>query len=54
LVINNKKLDIIMNVLSGLLLGSLIFLIASLDNPYRGDFSVSPQAFQVLLDELMK
>jgi hypothetical protein len=54
LVINNKKLDIIMNVLSGLLLGSLIFLIASLDNPYRGDFSVSPQAFQVLLDNLMK
>jgi hypothetical protein len=54
LVINNKKLDIIMNVLSGLLLGSLIFLIASMDNPYRGDFSVSPQSFQVLLDDLMK
>jgi len=51
LVINNKKLDIIMNVLSGLLLGSLIFLIASLDNPYRGEFSVSPQAFQVLIDD---
>lgn len=51
LVINNKKLDIIMNVLSGLLLGSLIFLIASLDNPYRGEFSVSSQAFQVLIDD---
>lgn len=54
LVINNRKLDIIMNVLSGLLLGSLIFLIASMDNPFRGNFSVSSQSFQVLLDELMK
>lgn len=54
LVINNKKLDIIMNVLSGSLLGSLIFLIASMDNPYRGEFSVGPQAFQILLDDLIK
>jgi hypothetical protein len=54
LVINNKKLDIIMNLLSGSLLGSLIFLIASMDNPYRGEFSVSSQAFQILLDDLIK
>jgi hypothetical protein len=54
LVINNKKLEILMNILSGLLLGSLIFLIASMDNPFRGNFSVSSQSFQAILDELMK
>ena len=54
LVINNKKLDIIMNSLSGLLLGSLIFLIASMDNPFRGNFSISSQPFQSLLDQVMK
>ena len=54
LVINNKKLEIVMNILSGLLIGSLIFLIASMDNPFRGNFSVSSQSFQSLLDDLMK
>jgi hypothetical protein len=54
LVINNKKLDIMLNVLNGLLLGSLIFLIAAMDNPFRGEFSVSPESFQLLLDGLMK
>lgn len=54
LVISNKKINIIMSVLSGSLLGSLIFLIGSMDNPYRGEFSVSSQAFQILLDDLMK
>jgi Protein of unknown function (DUF4239) len=54
LVINNRKLDIIINTLSGLLLGSLIFLIAAMDNPFRGEFSVSSEAFELLLDGLMK
>jgi Protein of unknown function (DUF4239) len=54
LVIQNKKLDIIVNSLMGLLLGSLIFLIAAMDNPFRGDFSVGPDAFQLIYDGLMK
>jgi hypothetical protein len=54
LVIKNQKLDIMINVLSGLLLGSLIFLIAAMDNPFRGKFSVSSDSFQLLLDGLMK
>lgn len=54
LVIKNKKLDILINILIGLLLGSLIFLIAAMDNPFRGDFSVSADSFQALLDGLMK
>jgi Protein of unknown function (DUF4239) len=54
LVIGNKKLDIMINVLSGLLLGSLIFLIAAMDNPFRGEYSVSSDSFQAILDGLMK
>jgi hypothetical protein len=54
LVINNRKLDIMLNILNGLLLGSLIFLIAAMDNPFRGEFSVSADSFQLLIDGLMK
>lgn len=54
LVIQNKKLDIIINSLMGLLLGSLIFLIAAMDNPFRGDFSVGPDAFEIIYNGLMK
>lgn len=54
LVISNKKLDIAVNMLCGILLGSLIFLIAAMDNPFRGEFSVSPMPFQLLLDGVMK
>jgi hypothetical protein len=54
LVIKNQKLDIFINTLMGALLGSLIFLIAAMDNPFRGEFSVSSDSFQLLLDGLMK
>jgi Protein of unknown function (DUF4239) len=53
LVINNKKLDILVNVLTGLLLGSLIFLIAAMDNPFRGEYCVTADSFQLLLDGIM-
>ncbi|MBC7755245.1 MAG: hypothetical protein H7Z20_01115 [Bdellovibrio sp.] len=54
LVIDNKKLDIVVNVLCGILLGSLIFLIAAMDKPFRGEFSVSSEPFQLLIDGVMK
>jgi TRAP-type C4-dicarboxylate transport system permease small subunit len=54
LVIDNKKLDVAVNVLCGMLMGSLIFLIAAMDNPFRGEFSVSSQPFQLLIDGVMK
>ncbi len=34
-------------------LAILIFLIAAMDNPFRGEFSVSPDAFQYVLDHVM-
>lgn len=43
-------------VLSGIIavfVAMLIFVIASMDHPYSGLVSISPEAFQALLDELM-
>ena len=54
LVIANIKLDIAVNNLCGALIGSLIFLIAAMDNPFRGEYSVSPEPYQLLSDRVMK
>jgi Protein of unknown function (DUF4239) len=54
LISSNKKLDIILHILIGTLLGSLIFLIAAMDNPFRGDYAVGSESFQFLLDGIMK
>jgi hypothetical protein len=40
-------------MLSGLL-GLLIFLIAALDHPFRGEISVGPEAFEMVYQRLMK
>jgi Protein of unknown function (DUF4239) len=52
LVIKNKKLDIILNTLIALLLGSLIFLIGAMDNPFRGSYSVTPDAYELVLETM--
>lgn len=54
LVINNRRFDILINSLSGILLGALIYWIAAMDNPFRGDYSVSSEAFELLLKGTMK
>jgi hypothetical protein len=35
-------------------MGLMIFLIASLDNPSRGELSISPAPFQDILTHLME
>jgi len=35
-------------------IGLVMFLIAAMDNPFRGEFCVSPEPFQNLLDQMMK
>jgi hypothetical protein len=37
-----------------LFLGIVIFLIAAMDNPFRGEVSVGPDAFQLVYESLMK
>ena len=36
------------------LLGTLIFLLAAMDYPFRGEISVGPEAFELVYEQLMK
>lgn len=36
------------------LTGLLIFLIAALDDPYRGEIGAGPDAFELVLDRMQK
>jgi hypothetical protein len=42
-----------MTILFSALIGLLIYLVASLDNPYRGHVSVSPEPLQRVYDQIM-
>ena len=42
-----------MTILFSCLLGLLIFLIAVLDNPYRGKLSVTPEALERVYQQVM-
>jgi hypothetical protein len=52
------EMEVHLHVLLGgalsLFLGIVIFLIAAMDNPFRGDVSVGPEAFQLVYESLMK
>src|SRR5215469_11128619 len=43
-----------MTVIFSALLGLLIFLLAAMDQPFRGEISVGPEAFEMVYDQLMK
>jgi hypothetical protein len=43
-----------MTVMFSGLLGLLIFLLAAMDNPFRGEISVGPEAFELVYEQLMK
>ena len=42
-----------LTVLLALMLGMMIHLLASMDNPFRGDYSVSPDGFEMLYRNMM-
>jgi hypothetical protein len=52
-VVGNFKLHAMLNMLMAALLGLLVYLIAVMDNPFRGEFSVGPDAFESVRDQLM-
>jgi hypothetical protein len=43
-----------MTVMFSALLGLLIYLLADLDKPFRGQISVGPEAFEMVYEQLMK
>ncbi len=51
--IRNVKLDIAINVLMSILTGSILGFIISMDNPYRGELSVSVDGFQIIYDQIL-
>jgi Protein of unknown function (DUF4239) len=53
-IVQDKRRHIFLTGLYSGLLGLLIFLIAALDNPYRGEFSVGPDAFKLVMNRMDK
>jgi hypothetical protein len=51
--VENRKMHRILVSLHAALIGLLVFLMAAMDNPYRGEFSVGPEAFEQILQQLM-
>jgi uncharacterized integral membrane protein len=54
LTVDRRSVEFALSATLGVLLGGLIFLIAAMDNPFLGEFSVTPQPFLELRDGLMK
>ena len=52
--VENVRRHLLLTGLYSALIGLLIFLIAALDNPYRGEFSVGPDAFELVLERMKK
>jgi hypothetical protein len=51
--IENFQLHALLVVVIAIFIGLLIFLTAAMDNPFRGEFSVAPDAFQTVLENVM-
>ncbi len=54
LVFNRQLMQDLMSLLMASTIGLLIFLMGAMDNPFRGEFSVGSDAFQLIYDQLMK
>ncbi len=52
IVNNNRSLEIMVYTLTGILAGILVFIIISMDYPFRGDFSVTAEAFEDFLSSV--
>ncbi len=46
------RVHILMTAMFAALLGSLVFLVAAMDNPFRGEFSVGSDAFELVLENM--
>src|SRR5262249_37635432 len=52
--VENRPLHALLVGILATFVGLLIFLTAAMDNPFRGEFSVSPDVFQEIFDNVMK
>jgi Protein of unknown function (DUF4239) len=51
--VQNRRLDIALNVLMSVLVGTILSFIIAMDNPFRGELSVSAAPYQLIQDRLM-
>ncbi len=51
--ISNERLDLTINLIMAALLGSVLAFIIAMDNPYRGELSVSPDALRDVYRSVM-
>ena len=52
-VVEHKGLHNLLTAILAALLGLLVFLLAAMDLPFRGDYSVGPDAFELVYNQLM-
>ncbi len=52
--VENQALHVALVAVFATFMALLIFLTAAMDNPFRGEFSVSPDAIQAVIDAVMK
>jgi hypothetical protein len=53
-IVDSKRLHHLLTGSYACLIALLLFLMAAMDNPYRGEFSVGPDAFVLVRDQLMR
>jgi hypothetical protein len=53
-VVERKGLHDLLTAILASLLGLLVFLLAVMDFPFRGEFSVGPDAFELVFQQLMR
>jgi hypothetical protein len=49
-----RSLHLVVTSLAAILIGSLIYLIIAMDYPYSGQFSVTPDAYQLIYNDVMR
>jgi hypothetical protein len=52
--LGDQKLHLILTGILGAFIGLMVFLTAAVDNPFRGEVSVSADSYRLLLDTVMK
>lgn len=52
-VVEHKRLHDVLTTILACLLGLLVFLLAEMDFPFRGEFCVGPDAFEAVYQQLM-
>ena len=53
LALERFKVHLVMTIVSSVMAALLIFMIATVDHPFRGEVSIGPDAFQLTYDQLM-